>query len=865
VYLRRVRAWKNFRVSKFLHCIQATCLGPKEQKLNKSYADSVSVRLNEQTTSNLALMMPLNSMLLSTVHPTAGVCTRSFTADDGKWHLNEQNVSLLRSTKHPLAEVVPGLRLQVHCPNPQAPDQPNQGYSHVLSFSVPLVACLKAINTSGVFSVFRETSEDQMCYKMDVCVDTKRLSPATMRTIDTELQYSLDQVLHHHSLMAQRLGGALKSVEQLVNQAQLFREQREQARLKVLSVLSPSTHSQFNLNLNYGRAFGMLMDQEQCGAIREGSVLSHGFQQTVLHLTLAQAGVIAQILQEQDLPMSSAMAEHAIDMYSNTHGTEALWHICLQKVQMGYCFRTKYQFDPSFGPILKVANAFRNNDGSTTVRIAPSFGLVTGQAGEDQNLTPGTNYADYGALNLRDCEDGAMHINACNDLFNVYSLDDLICEQHAVLETLPADIKELASSIFKLTKTLHTHVNQDRATPPSITHDRLSVQTFLDALQKAHKAPCSKKLCATSLLASSPQLASAPMSNSLEDPSSKLDCGAKMYNAWWTNALMQKDHNLNGHAVAIALGLSPVLRISVPGTAGSDDIPVDIQLIDPQMLVYEATAPALQNSELDSAQVSLNLSKQPSTPLRLKLQQDLALCAPLTKCMACNVRSALHTAETKQMIAQKFAQQMQTGASMSASSAVLLPSMIPRQTFSLSVEADSEQELKRQLSFKFYKTLLAVGEGPVFSMDLTPTSVQAYAGISMARQLPNTSSVVVGSPLHVDERRVLHILGALQSSFLLTAEEALASMPPLMPLSLQKRMKIGTDGQFLALRGSDIRAIDHPCGMITQTPLITLSASNPDAVLQNMSAVVSTAQKVIGSSLHFSGGTFADSMILAFP
>jgi hypothetical protein len=78
-------------------------------------------------------------------------------------------------------------------------------------------------------------------------------------------------------------------------------------------------------------------------------------------------------------------------------------------------------------------------------------------------------------------------------------------------------------------------------------------------------------------------------------------------------------------------------------------------------------------------------------------------------------------------------------------------------------------------------------------------------------------------------------------------------------------MQIGTDGQFLALRGSDIRAIDHPCGMITQTPLITLSASNPDAVLQNMSAVVSTAQKVIGSSLHFSGGTFADSMILAFP
>jgi hypothetical protein len=59
----------------------------------------------------------------------------------------------------------------------------------------------------------------------------------------------------------------------------------------------------------------------------------------------------------------------------------------VQQVQLGFNCRTKYHSDPSFGPTLKVAQAMRNADGSMTVRVVPTFGLVNGP-GEDRETRP---------------------------------------------------------------------------------------------------------------------------------------------------------------------------------------------------------------------------------------------------------------------------------------------------------------------------------------------------------------------------------------------------------------------------------------------------------------------------------------------
>ena len=849
------------------------------------------------------LQLPADSMLLSAVHPTAGGCTRSLTADEGVWYLPAQDVALLRSAAHPLAMLVPGLRLQVHCPNPPgAEDAPgaHRGYSHLASFSVPLAACLKAIMAKNVCSVQRETCEDGMRYQMDVALDTRGLSLAGLQQAASEMQKGLDQLLHHQSQLTQTLGEPLRTVEQLVAEAAALRQQRTDACQRVLEAVSPGTKCNFSLNLQYGRAFGMQVDQQQCRALREGSVLSHGFEQTLLHLTLAQASLVAKLAQEADLPLRSGLA---VEHHISAQAPSTLWHGALQQVQLGFNCRTKYHSDPSFGPTLKVAQAMRNADGSMTVRVVPTFGLVNGP-GEDQTLTPGTSYADVApdpgaqarrggnagarwqggaplfggpagpagpahapraVLNLRDCEDGAMHINACNDVLRMHALEVVLAHQAAMLHMLPEDVQALGGGILKLTEVLHAHVNASAPPPRALELPLLTAQTFTDALAKARAAPPRAQLYSTSLLASAPQLASAPLAGATSDPSAKLGCCAKEYNAWWTSALMQGDRqaNLNGHAVAIAVGLSPVLRTHV------QDTPVDVHLIDPSLKIFESTAPAWQTEQADTALVKLNLTKEPVTPIRVKLQSDLDHCAPLTMCMACNVRSALHTAETRQVIAKALDTRLQTGDAMAPAAGPLaagtLPSMIPLQTFSLRAQADSEQELGRQLAFKFYKTLLAVGDGAVYSLDQHESTVSVYAGASMARELPNTASVVVGSPLSPAERRALHALGALQSSFLLTAAETLASMPPLMPLALQQRMKFCPDGQLVPLSGSELRAAAHPCGMLAQTPLLPVThASGAQGVLENLTAMVSMAKQVVGPGLHVTGAPFADGLFLTF-
>jgi hypothetical protein len=62
------------------------------------------------------------------------------------------------------------------------------------------------------------------------------------------------------------------------------------------------------LDLQYGRAFGMRVDQQQCIALREGSVLSNCFEQTLLQASIAQASLLAKIAQEAGVRAHDTLA-----------------------------------------------------------------------------------------------------------------------------------------------------------------------------------------------------------------------------------------------------------------------------------------------------------------------------------------------------------------------------------------------------------------------------------------------------------------------------------------------------------------------------------------------------------------------------
>ncbi len=135
---------------------------------------------------------------------------------------------------------------------------------------------------------------------------------------------------------------------------------------------------------------------------------------------------------------------------------------------------------------------------------------------------------------------------------------------------------------------------------------------------------------------------------------------------------------------------------------------------------------------------------------------------------------------------------MRTG----AAEQIYTPNLVPMQSFSLSTEGTTQKELSRQLQYTFYKTVLACGEGLVYTVDKTDSA--AFAGMPMCRQLNNTHSVVLGSPLLDIERQKLRVLGALQSLFVLSAPQAIANLPPFMTLGLQQRMKMCPVRQQLA-------------------------------------------------------------------
>jgi hypothetical protein len=95
-------------------------------------------------------------------------------------------------------------------------------------------------------------------------------------------------------------------------------------------------------------------------------------------------------------------------------------------------------------------------------------------------------------------------------------------------------------------------------------------------------------------------------------------------------------------------------------------------------------------------------------------------------------------------------------------------------------------------------------------------------------------------------------------------------MPPLMPLALQKRMKLSDHltPHLTPLTAAELREAKHGCGMLSQTPVLDVCSADGavDAIsaIANMHAVHAAAQQIVGPDLHVTGGPFADSLMLTF-
>jgi hypothetical protein len=286
-----------------------------------------------------------------------------------------------------------------------------------------------------------------MEYLVQLGVDTRGLSLAAVQQTAAELQSGLDVLLHHQSAMKAALGAPLRTVDELVAEVSELKDQRARAVASVLDALSAGEQSRSMLDLQYGRAFGMRVDQQQCRALREGSVLSNGFEQTLLQASIAQASLLAKIAQEADVRAQDTLSvQRAVENFVRTNGAAALAHGFFEQAQTVYCSRTSYQFDPSFAPSMNVARAAQNADGSMTLTVQPQLALQAAP-GEDQNLTPGVHMADVlgfestNGLMRRDCEDGAHAIAACADLFRCVPPQQLLAGQQQVLQLLPADVQ----------------------------------------------------------------------------------------------------------------------------------------------------------------------------------------------------------------------------------------------------------------------------------------------------------------------------------------------------------------------------------------------------------------------------------------
>ena len=145
------------------------------------------------------------------------------TSNSSQWSIATQQVELDRSDKHPIALLVPGLRLQLH----YAGAQDSPAYSHIMSCSVPLATCFKDILSTNVHTLRRSTLEDGMQYQVDIVADTQGMAIGNVQQLALQFQQGLDVLLHHQSLVTSSLGlSVLKTVDELVTEVAACKQER---------------------------------------------------------------------------------------------------------------------------------------------------------------------------------------------------------------------------------------------------------------------------------------------------------------------------------------------------------------------------------------------------------------------------------------------------------------------------------------------------------------------------------------------------------------------------------------------------------------------------------------------------------------
>ena len=836
-----------------------------------------------------------NCLLLSCAYPTVDKTLQWTTQEDGVFYLPESAISL-NTESHPLARFEPGLRVQLIY---------DKDCSHILSTSLSYAECCKTLIQGHDYVKTQETSEDGMEYLLRVSM------PENNSKITQQLQNTIDTLAVHAATMQNKLGAALTTPEAVTRSVMEAKVARKLALNRILKELDTEFEEKDFLDLAASRALGsqVTFDQQGIKQVRIGATLSSCFPQMVLYVTVAQAGLITNICQASGVPLDSpAMVFNAVQAYISNQGMEALEHVFNTEVQKIFCANSEYKFDPTFATAMQVKKSVANADKTLTLTVQASL-VKTDKPGEDQSVAPGIDLRDWLSQNIKaqqdgnknsmsvgdnialsirggevecplkksDCEDGDYFMTSAMDEIFKKDPQELQAAQKSIIQQLPADIQLHQSSISLITTELLKHkLTQATILTNStfVLQKELNHSVFRKLVQKAADTKqFASVTCATSLLASSPQL-SASLSQLAPSSSQKsAERTAEEFTKWWSAQIFsgtgaESSTNLAGHSVCTRLSIAPVLSTT------ANDCAVQVFLLNrDEMKIYESTALARQMPVgADNAAVRLNVATPAGQPvaeagalalrrrLRLQLQTALSASEPLTMCMACNVLSTLTAQEMKIM------QQAQNSSPFPANARDEsgVPIIAPMQIFA-PVDPDAPTDLKvRQTREGFYQVMLVGDEG--FFHLVAENSNRIFQGAPMNTTLKDTKTIVFKTPIGNEEKEGLRGLGALSALFVLGAE----IMPSvrLMPMALQQTMRFcPVNGHLVPLSPQQLLKVKNPCGILVKKSPDARGSDgqlDPGLVLNNMTEMLKRTWDVVGKPVYVTGGPWAHSMMLTF-
>ena len=832
--------------------------------------------------------------LLTRAYPTLEDTFQWTTQEDGVFYLPESAISL-NTESGPLAMFEPALRVQLIY---------DKDCTHILSTSLSYAECCKTLIQGHDYVKTQETSEDSMQYTLKVSTDNNS-------KITQQLQNTIDKLAVHTATMQNNLGAELKTPEAVAQSVMEAKVARKLALNQILKTIDPLFEERDFLDLAVSRALGsqVTLDQQGIKEVRIGACLSSCFPQMLHAAIVAQAGLITNICQASGVPLDSpAMVFNAVQAYISNQGMEALEHVFNTEVQKIFCANSEYKFDPTFATAMQVKKSVANADKTLTLTVQASL-VKTDKPGEDQSVAPGMEFRDWVrkkiqaqkdgnensmsvgdniALSIRggevecplkksDCEDGDYFMTAAMDEIFKKDPQELQAAQKSIIQQLPADIQLHQSSISLITTELLKHkLTQETNLTNStfVLQKELNHAEFRKLVKQGDTKQFASVTCATSLLASSPQLSSSLSQLAPSSSQKSVERTAEEFTKWWSAQIFsgtggESSTDLAGHSVCTRLSMAPVLT-----TTTANNCKVEVFLLNHgKMKIYESTALARQMPVgADNAAVRLNVATPAGQPvaeagalalrrrLRGQLQTALSVSQPLTMCMACNVLSTLTAQEMKIM------QQAQNSSPFPANARDEsgVPIIAPMQIFA-PVDPDAPTDLQDiQRSFSFYQVELVCDKGGIFSACQKTNRI--FQGAPMNMTLKDTKTIVVSTPIGKKEKDLLHGLGALTSLFVLGKE--ILPRFRLMPMALQQTMQLcPVTGHLVPLSPKELLNLRNPCGILVKKSPDARGSDgqlDPGLVLNNMTEMLKRTWDVVGKPVYVTGGPWAHSMMLTF-